>query len=297
VPSIAIGALPGSQTIRRTVTNVGGSAATYSASVTGMAGFTTAVTPTSLSLSAGQSASYTVTITRTTGTLNAYTGGQLTWSDGTHSVRSPIVVRPVTLSVPASLSGTGGPISYNVTFGYTGTFTASPRGLVPAVTAGGSVADDPNNSFNPAGPGVVSFPFTIAAGTTYARFALFDANVSPASDLDLYLFRGTTLVGTSGGATSAETVNLVNPPAGDYTLYVHGFEVPGTANFTVFSWLLGSLGVGNMTVTAPAAATLGTTGTINLTFSGLIPGTKYLGSVAYGGTTGLPNPTIVRIDP
>jgi hypothetical protein len=266
-----------------------------------MAGFTTVVTPSSLTLSAGQSRTYTVTFTRTTGTLNAYTGGQLTWSDGTHSVRSPVVVRPVALAAPASLSGTGGPISYNVVFGYTGAFTATARGLVPAVTLGGSVADDPNNSFSPAGPGVTSFPVTIAAGTTYARFSLFDAQVSAPSDLDLYLYRNTAtgpvLVGSSGGPTSAETVNLVNPTAGDYTLYVHGFDVPGTATFTAFSWLLGSTSAGNMTVTAPGSATLGTTATISLTFSSLTPGTKYLGSVAYAGVAGLPNPTIVRVDP
>jgi hypothetical protein len=51
-----------------------------------------------------------------------------------------------------------------------------------------------------------------------------------------------------------------------------------------------------MTVSAPAAATLGTTAAINLTFSGLAPTTKYLGSVAYAGIAGLPNPTIVRVD-
>jgi hypothetical protein len=51
-----------------------------------------------------------------------------------------------------------------------------------------------------------------------------------------------------------------------------------------------------MTVSAPASATLGTTGTIGLTFSGLAPATKYLGSVAYSGIAGLPNPTIVRVD-
>jgi len=73
--------------------------------------------------------------------------------------------------------------------------------------------------------------------------------------------------------------------------------VPGTANFTLFSWLLGGASAGNMTVTAPPSATQGATGTITLTFSGLTAGTKYLGSVAYGGTTGLPNPTIVRVDP
>ena len=43
------------------------------------------------------------------------------------------------------------------------------------------------------------------------------------------------------------------------------------------------------------AAVAGTTGTINLTFSGLAAATKYLGSVAYTGSTGM-TPTIVRVD-
>jgi hypothetical protein len=141
---------------------------------------------------------------------------------------------------------------------------------------------------------------TIPAGTTYARFALFDANVSPSSDLDIYVYRqtptGPVLVAVSGGPTSQETANLLNPPAGDYTVYVHGFAVTGTANFTLFSWAVGMTSAGNMTVSAPAAATIGTSGTINLTFSGLAPGTKYLGSVAYGGVAGLPNPTIVSVN-
>jgi hypothetical protein len=51
-----------------------------------------------------------------------------------------------------------------------------------------------------------------------------------------------------------------------------------------------------MTVTAPATATLGATGTINLAFSGLTPATKYLGSVAYSGSTNMPNPTIVVVN-
>jgi hypothetical protein len=34
-----------------------------------------------------------------------------------------------------------------------------------------------------------------------------------------------------------------------------------------------------------------------LSFSGLTAGTKFLGSVAYGGVAGMPNPTIVRVDP
>jgi subtilisin family serine protease len=295
--SIAIGALAGSQTITRTVTNVSAGASTYTASLTGLTGFTVNVTPSSLTLGPGQSGSFSVTITRTTAALNAFIGGQLRWTDGPHTVRVPMLVVAVALSAPGEVSGNGGPISYNVAFGYNGPFTATARGLVPAALSTGSVGDDPADSFTPTGQGVTSFTVTVPAGTTYARFSLFDANVTPASDLDLYVYNSSnTLVGGSGSATSAEEVNLLNPAADTYTVYVHGFAVPGTANFTLFSWVLGSAAAGNMTVTAPATAILGTTGTVNLTFNSLTPATKYLGSVVYGGSAGMPNPTIVRID-
>jgi hypothetical protein len=79
---------------------------------------------------------------------------------------------------------------------------------------------------------------------------------------------------------------------------VVGFAVPvGSASFTMFNWALGSTAAGNMTVTAPAAAVIGQTGAISLATNGLTAGKKYLGSVVYGGAAGLPNPTIVRVDP
>ena len=71
----------------------------------------------------------------------------------------------------------------------------------------------------------------------------------------------------------------------------------GSSPFKLHTWLLGSTAAGNMTVSAPGTATPGATGTITLEFSGLTAGEKYLGSVAYGGVAGLPNPTIVRVDP
>jgi len=296
--SIAIGALPGVQTVTRRVTNVSERTATYTSSVSGLTGLTVNVSPSSLTLHAGQTRSFTVTFTRTSATLNTYSGGQLTWTDGTHNVRTPIVVAPVALAAPSSVSGTGGAISYNVRFGYSGAFAASPRGLIPATTVNNSVQQDPAQTFAPGGAGVTAIPVTIPTGTTYARFSLFDANVSPASDLDLYVFRGTTLVGSSTTGTANEEVNLVNPTAGSYIIYVHGFNVPGgTATFTLFNWLLGSANAGNMTVSAPATAVTGGPGTIQLNFNGLAPATKYLGSVAYSGSvTGFPTPTIVRVD-
>ncbi|MGE5337866.1 MAG: hypothetical protein ACM3PU_08550, partial [Gemmatimonadota bacterium] len=260
---------------------------------TGMTGFTVEITPASLTLARGETKSFTIKFTRTTAALNAYTGGQLTWSDGTHSVRTPIVVRPVALAAPAQVSG-----SYNVTFGYSGTFTATARGLVPAAITAGTVADDPTDSTcSPSSPNAQLISVVIPAGTTYARFSLFDADVSPGSDIDLCVFRGTTLVGSSGSGTSAEEVNLVNPTAATYTVVVQGYSVAGSSPFKLHTWLLGSADAGNMTVSAPASATTGVTSAINLSFSGLTTGTKYLGSIAYSGATAMPNPTIVRVDP
>ncbi len=299
VASIAIGDLAGVQTVTRRVTNVGGAAATYNVSVSGMSGITTVVSPSSLTLAPGATQTFTVNFTRTTAALNAYTGGQLTWSDGPHNVRIPLVIRPVALAAPARVSGIGGAINYNVTFGYTGAFTALARGLVPAATTTGNVADDPTDSTcSLSSPNAVQIPVVVPAGTTYARFSLFDADVNAGSDIDLCVFNSTsTLVGSSGSGTSAEEVNLLNPAPGSYTVVVQGWGVAGSSPFKLHTWLLDSSAAGNMTVTAPASATIGGTGTITLTFSGLTAGVKYLGSVAYSGIAGLPNPTIVYVTP
>jgi len=296
-PSIAIAELAGSQTVNRTVINVGSTPATYTASVAGLDGITVVVDPATITLNPGQSATFHVTFTTAGASLNAYVGGYLTWADGTHIVRSPVVIRPVALAAPAQVSGTGDPISYPVGFGYDGPFTATARGLVPATTFDGSVMTDPDGNFAPVvGPDAVSYDVVVPADSTYARFSLFDAHVAPAGDLDLYVYRGATLVGSSGGGTSAEEVSLLNPAAGTYTVWVHGFATGNPSTFTLFTWVLGIADAGNMTVTAPAAAVLGQTDTITLAFSGLAAATKYLGSVAYGGAAGMPSPTIVRVD-
>ena len=283
VASIAIGDLVAAQTVKRRVTNVGGNPATYTASISGLAGIGVSVSPAPLVLGAGETKEITLAFTNTAAAVNNYVGGQLTLTDGTHKVRLPVVIRPVALSAPAEVSG-----SYSVKFGYTGAFSATARGLIPAVVNPGAVATG----------GSVDIAVTVPAGTSHARFSLFDTEVDQAADLDLEVYNAAgTLVGASGGATTAEEVNLLNPAAGVYTVRVVGFSVPvGAANFKLFSWALGSVAAGNMAVTAPASAVIGQSGSIGISTSGLAAGTKYLGSVAYSGTAGLPNPTIVRID-
>jgi len=309
VPSIAIGDLAGRQTVRRKVTSVGSGPATYRASRQDMAGFSVAISPAEITLNPGETETFEVTLTRNTAALNQYAfgnGGFLIWNEqggAGRTVRIPMVARPVALAAPVQVAGAGESISYGVVFGYDGAFSATARGLVAAQTTSTTVLDDPTNSTcSLNSPNAYTEVVPIAAGTTYARFSLFDEFTDGTDDLDMCVFNTTdpaapVLVGGSGSGTSAEEVNLVNPAAGSYTVVVQGWQTDGPdAQFTLFKWLLGSTAAGNMTVTAPVAATTGGTGTITLDFTGLTAGTKYLGSVAYSGIAGLPNPTIVRVD-
>lgn len=112
VASIAIGRMPGTQTVTRKVTNVSRQRATYTASITGLDGMSAKVSPRTLTLNPGQTKSFTVTFTRTTAAPNAYLGGQLTWTDRKgHTVRTPIVVHPTRPREQGWTAGTlaGGP--------------------------------------------------------------------------------------------------------------------------------------------------------------------------------------------
>lgn len=155
------------------------------------------------------------------------------------------------------------------------------------------VVDDPADDISTAlgtGVGVNFHDFTIPVGSDYARFSLFDDYTDGEDDLDLYVFGPAPSypqVGGSGSGTSAEQVDLVNPVPGDYIVVVHGWGTDGPdAEYTLFSWAFGP-DAGNMTVTAPAAATLGTTGTVTVDWSDLVAGTKYLGAVSHSDSSGI----------
>jgi subtilisin family serine protease len=145
-PSIAIGRLSGSQQVTREVTNVGRSKATYTASVSGLSGITATVTPSSLTLRPGETKSFTVEFTRTTAAMNAYQGGQLTWTDRRHTVRVPVVVRPVPEQWAASYGNVGARDSAQ----YTALDPAGKRLYVTGASAGSA-------------PGVLSFTIATVA--------------------------------------------------------------------------------------------------------------------------------------
>jgi len=301
VPSIAIGDLAGSQTVRRTVKNVGGQSATYTPSVSGMLGITVAVSPASMTLQPGKSATFTVTFTRSTAPVNAYSSGHLTWTDGIHTVRIPMAVRPIELSAPSEVaaSGTSGSLSFPIKFGFDGEYAAGAHGLVPALQTAGNVVDDPSDTFAPFGPGTTLHMITVPADQAYARFSLFDDYTDGNDDLDLYVyFPNGAFAGGSGSGTSAEQVNLLFPPPGDYYVFVHGWQTDGPdANYTLFSWSFSATpGSSNMSVTAPTSATTGETASVEVDWSGLDGGTKYLGGVSHSADGTLKALTVIGVD-
>ena len=303
MPSIATGSMAGTQTVTRSGTNASGQKATFTAASSGLAGMTVAVSPASFTLNARQSQTLTVTIAIGSAALNVSVSGALVWTrDKGHVVRIPTVVRPVAMAAPTTVSGTGS-ASFSVKFGYTGAFTAALRGLVPAsITSSitsSIVTQDPDQTFDAGSTaGTVAIQVTISAGTTHARFAVFDADVAAGSDIDLYVCDSSGVeVGASGSSTSAEEVNLANPAAGVYTVYAHGRGLPsGSSPFKLNTWLLGTVNAGNATLTAPTVATAGVTATITVTPAAALAAGRYLGSVVYRGASSLPAPTLVRID-
>jgi subtilisin family serine protease len=297
-PSIAVSrateSLP--YVVTRRVTNVGGTSAVYNATVTPITGFTAVVSPQTLTIGPGETKSFTVTLTRTgtTAAFDAYQTGAMTWSDGTHNVRVPIVVKPVQLITTGAITGSGasGTFAFNSFAGYTGPYSVVAHGLVPDTRTAGVVADDPDNAFDttPATlstqAGVSFHDITVPAGQRYVRFALFDDFTDGNDDLDLVVYRqvGTnfTLVGSTGGATSNETLSIINPTAGVYRVFVHGFQTDGPdANYTLFHWIVPEAASGNLTVTAPADVVAGNTYVVSGSWSGLTPGVKYLGTLTH----------------
>ncbi len=140
---------------------------------------------------------------------------------------------------------------------------------------------------------------TVDPGSAYLRVSLFDDYTDGADDLDLYVWNSSFgFVGGSGSGTSAEEVNVVLPGDTLYYVAVHGWQTDGPdANYTLFDWSFSATpGSSNMTVTGPAAATLGQTETVNVGWMGLATGTKYLGAVSHNDAGGTIAMTVVRID-
>ncbi len=302
LPSIGIAELLASQTVTRTVTSVADRTVTWKADVHAPAGYDAVVEPSTITLEPGASVSYTVTFTAN-GTVppGEWTFGDLVWKgNGGYAARSPIALKSVPIAVPAELAGTGtdGSLSFDVDFGYTGPYTAAPHGLVPEVLLSGNVSQDPDQTYPSAddGAGVVKIPFPLA-GAAFARIALA---IPGAPDIDLYLLdaAGNTVASSTNGGTD-EQIDLELPADGNYTLVVHGWAVPGGGPlpFNISTWVVPVASGGSLVVDdAPTEAVIGTSGTVQVSWSGLDPDGNYLGAVSHSDGTGVLGLTLIAVD-
>lgn len=282
--SIGIGALAGNQTVTRTVTGMAPGKRPFHAVVEAPPGVNVSVSPSVIQIRQGESASYEVTFSVTeAATLNEWAFGSITWTDDDrYSVRSPIAVRPVAINAPEEVegSGTDGSLSFDVDFGYTGPYNVSMEGLFEGVPFPGAVED---------GDADLYF-FTVPAGTEVSRISLFDEDVGAgdgSDDLDMQVFgpqsAGFPFLGSSGSPTSEEEFNIVNPEGGGtYAFFVIDFaSAPGPTPYTAWVFNQDGTDQGNTTLTAPASATVATTGTVTLDWFGLTAGTRNLGTIVH----------------
>ncbi len=300
VPSIGIGELAGSQTVVRTVTSVADAPHTYKAKVKAPPGFTVSVSPAQLVLAPGESATFEVTITNDgTATIGAWEFGSLTWKGGGYKVFSPIAVRASLFDAPSAITGSGaaGTASIPVTFGYTGVYSAAANGLVAAAITTDTVVQDPDQNFSPA-DGFSNLHTFDLTGASYFRLALPPGSTEANADLDVFVFDPSgAFYGASTAGGTDELIDIPLPAAGVWSVYIQGWATVGPdSTYDLSTWTVPSTGGGSLTIdAAPAAATVGATASVDLSWAGLAPGADYLGAVSHNDATGPIGFTLVEV--
>ncbi|MDP2323561.1 MAG: S8 family serine peptidase, partial [Gammaproteobacteria bacterium] len=205
LPSIALDELVSEQIVRRRVTNVGPDAQ-FIVSVDAPTTVDVEVTPSVLSLAAGQSEDVEIRLMTDGIDFDTWQFGALTWSSTDATVRTPLAIRALPFAAPNLVRGSGaaGSVDVALRVGYSGSYEPVLSGLESTGQSQSesiqsqltsSVADDPDDNYlfvqptagTPPG-NVRRIPIIVPAGTRYLRLALTNQNSSPGADLDLYLY-------------------------------------------------------------------------------------------------------------
>ncbi|MFC6155943.1 S8 family serine peptidase [Kribbella jiaozuonensis] len=303
-PTIAIGDLAGKQTVTRTVTNVSKLPEIYFPKVEGLKGLKVTVSPRILITLPGRSTTYKVTFENSGAPLEQYSFGRLVWKSAKHSVASTLAIKPLTVKAPTQVNGTGasGSVQVPVTAGYSGTLNTTAIGLDAAAVGEAALKNPGGVAFPTTAPKandhVAKFTVSVPAGTTHARFSTFDADYPAGTDLDVFVYQAgtTTLFGSSTGGSAEEEVNLPRPAGGQVDVYVDLYAGANEQTVKLNHWEL-QKAAGNLTAT-PASQQVTVAGQTNITASwtGLTPGTRYLGQLRFSDGADGSGSTIVRVD-
>jgi hypothetical protein len=154
----------------------------------------------------------------------------------------------------------------------------------PDVSTETAHQDDPNDPSTAS----VKKSFTLThAGHVTVSTAL------PGNDIDEYLLRDENgdgaftvdeIIAASAGGTGDESISLVNPPDGDYQVWVHGFAVAGTPTFPL---TIDAVQGNDMTVSGVPSGPVpaGTAVTVHVAYSKpMTAGQDYKGELQLGPT-------------
>jgi hypothetical protein len=304
VPSIGIDGLAGSQTVVRTVTSVAQESGwrVYTVDVDAPEGLEVTVSPSQIALKKGMSATYAVTITNVAAPAGEWRFGSLTWTyrTGAYEVYSPIAVNAAMFDAPDAITGSGedGSASFDVTFGYTGSYSAAAHGLEPATVTSDNVLQDPDQNFDP-NDGYSNLHQFSLSGAAFFRIAIPPEATEADADLDVFVYNpsGQQVASSTAGGTD-ELIDLVLPADGIWSVYVHGWAAPGgDSDYDMYTWVVSATPGGNLSIdAAPASATAGATETIDVSWTGATAGQWHLGAVSHTGDAGLMGLTLVEVD-
>jgi len=311
--SIAIGELAGTQTVTRTITNVAGRALNLTASFEAPAGFEASVSPAKVTVPSGKSATFEVTFTAVDPQPKQWAFGSMTLTERSkgqgkqYSARVPIALRAVAVAAPLEVGPVpiaDGGTSFDVQFGYNGTYQALGHGLVPAAGIALPVEQDPNQTwefgdlFEPWGP-YVTFSTTDSA---LVRIAIPPIDSVPDADIDLYVYEfvGPGIIAQIASSTNGgtdELVDLLLPANNTYLVAAHGWLVPGGGpiDVPIQVWDVPLATDGNLDVTSTDTAVLGGTAGVDVTWPTDLPEADYLGVVSHGPVDQRTDFTIVEV--
>jgi hypothetical protein len=305
LPSIGVGQLPGSKTVTRTVTSVANDSGwrTYTASVDAPEGYEVTVSPSALRLKSGQSATFEVAITNVSAPIGAWRFGSLTWQEktGAYSAFSPIAVKGALFEAPDVVTGAGesGAASFDVSFGYTGSYSAAAHGLEPATVTQDTVLQDPDQTFDPNDGYSNAHTFDLSGAALFRVAIPPEAVANPDIDLDVFVYDpdGNQVATSTNGGTD-EQIDITLPEDGTWTVYVHGWQtVAPSADYDMYSWVVSATPGGNLSIdSAPTSASLGATESVDVSWTGATAGQWHLGAVSHTGDSGLMGLTLVEVD-
>jgi hypothetical protein len=294
LPSITVASVVGTTPVRRTVTNVGSATATYTATGS-VPGFSTVVTPASLTLAPGASASFTVQLANAGAAVNAWQFGSLNWTDGTHVVRIPVSARiGLQVSAPAELVSdkVSGSKLFTVKTGYSGVMPYAKGGLKEATIgaqttlAGAGVSSAQMQAACTAGvstANITVYSFAVPVNTVAARFALFQGDGNPGDDHDLGVLSPSGTWAYSGSDGSDESLQFPSPAAGTWKVCVGAYASNVAAmKHRLNSWVVTRTDVGGKLVLAvPGKVVAGANTSVGFSWSGLELNKRYLGAAQF----------------